>query len=105
MIFDAAVVACRPVGEKYPKMVLAYETLSETHWNVPGIEPQFSPELFIDISKFIDKKIEALSSYESQLKNADSRSIEACKALCRFRGSQNSCRYAEAFKLIRMIIK
>ena len=104
VIFDASVVACRPVGKNYPKTVLAYETLSETHWNVPGIEPQFVPEIIIDITEFIEKKLKALSSYQSQLRDADSRSLEACKALCRFRGSQNGCKYAEGFKLIRMII-
>lgn len=104
VIFDASVVACRPVGKKYPELVLTYETLSETHWNVPGIEAQFAPEVFVDISDFIEIKLEALSKYKSQLKNADSRSIDACKSLSRFRGSQNGCKYAEAFKLIRMII-
>tara|TARA_Y100001978_G_C23524237_1_gene351777 strand:+ start:41 stop:712 length:672 start_codon:yes stop_codon:yes gene_type:complete len=103
-IFDSSVVACRPIGENPPKLVLSYETLSETHWNVPGIEPQFCPEVFIDISQFLEKKLEALSAYQSQIKNNDSRSIEACRALARFRGSQNGCRYAEAYKLVRMVI-
>ena len=104
VIFDASVVACRPVGDSFPKLVFSYETLSETHWNVPGIEPQFCPEVFIDISDFIEKKIQALSAYKSQLTNVDSRSAEACKSLARFRGSQNGCKYAEAFKVVRMIL-
>ena len=104
VIFDASVVACRPVGNSFPKLVFSYETLSETHWNVPGIEPQFCPEVFIDISDYIEKKVQALSTYKSQLTNVDSRSIEACKSLARFRGSQNGCKYAEAFKVVRMII-
>ena len=103
-IFDASVVACRPVGDFPPKFVFSYETLSETHWNVPGIEPSFSPEVFIDISDFITTKKAALSSYISQLSNNDSRSIEACEALARFRGSQNGCKYAEAFKIVRMVL-
>ena len=32
------------------------------------------------------------------------RSLEANKALARFRGSQNSCTYAEAFKVVRIIL-
>ena len=104
VIFDASVVACRPVGDSFPKIVYSYETLSETHWNVPGIEPQFCPEVFVDISDFIERKIQALNAYKSQLINVDSRSVEACKSLARFRGSQNGCKYAEAFKVIRMII-
>ena len=103
-IFESSVTACRPKSKDSPSLVLAYETLSETHWNVPGIEPSFNPNYFIDISEHIDKKIEALSKYKSQLLNNDSRSIEACKALARFRGSQNGCKYAEAFNLVRSVI-
>ena len=103
-IFDASVVACRPVSNSYPKLVLAYETLSETHWNVPGIEAYFSPDYFIDISDNINQKLQALSKYKSQLKGNESRSLESCKALAKFRGSQNGCEYAEAFKLVRSII-
>jgi N-acetylglucosamine malate deacetylase 1 len=104
VIFDAAVVACRPVGPEPPRIVLAYETLSETHWNVPGIEPAFVPELFVDISQQMERKQEALGCYASQLNDAPSRSIAACTALARFRGSQNGCEYAEAFKVVRIVI-
>ena len=103
-IFDASLVACRPNYEGSPRIVLAYETLSETHWNAPGIEPSFTPDFFVDISEYIDLKKEALSCYKSQIDNAPSRSIDASIALSRFRGSQNGCIHAEAFKVIRIII-
>lgn len=103
-IFDASVVACRPVHPEAPRVVLAYETLSETHWNVPGVEAAFVPELFIDISHHVARKREALSCYASQINEAPSRSIEACEALSRFRGSQNGCIHAEAFKVVRIVI-
>ena len=104
VLFDYSVVACRPVHPKAPRVVLAYETLSETHWNVPGIEPAFAPELFIDISDQIEKKRQALDCYASQIHNAPSRSIDACMALARFRGSQNGFTYAEAYKVVRITI-
>jgi LmbE family N-acetylglucosaminyl deacetylase len=104
VIFDASVVACRPVHAAAPRMVLAYETLSETHWNAPGIEPAFGPELFVDTSEYMQLKEAALRCYESQVSEAPSRSIDACRALARFRGSQNGCEYAEAFKVIRIVI-
>ena len=103
VIFDASVVACRPVKQNAPKVVLAYETLSETHWNVPGIEPVFAPEFFIDISNYIENKTKALDCYISQIKDNSSRSIDATKALAKFRGSQNGCFYAEAFKVVRIV--
>lgn len=104
IIFDASVVASRPIGIEPPRVVLAYETLSETHWNVPGIEPAFVPEFFIDISQQMEKKIAALAKYESQISEAPSRSTDAVNALARFRGSQNGCPYAEAFKVIRIVL-
>lgn len=104
VIFDASVVACRPVGKNPPKVVLAYETLSETHWNVPGVEPVFAPEFFIDISDHIENKKEALKKYASQISTSPSRSLNAVEALAKFRGSQNGCSYAEAFKIIRIVI-
>ena len=102
-IFDASVVACRPVHDMAPKIVLAYETLSETHWNVAGIEPTFAPDFFVDTSRYMDNKQAALNSYASQVHSAPSRSVDACMALARFRGSQNGCTYAEAFKVVRIL--
>jgi LmbE family N-acetylglucosaminyl deacetylase len=102
-IFDACLVACRPVGVNHPLHILAYETLSETYWNAPYIEPNFQPNLFIDITKSIESKIEALEAYASQINGSPSRSPDAVRALARFRGSQNNCEFAEAFQLIRSI--
>jgi len=104
IIFDSSVVSVRPNGKFFPKKVLSYETLSETHWNVPGIEPSFNPDYFIDISKNIKKKLSALSSYKSQIKNNPTRSLDAVKSLAVFRGSQNGCKYAESFQIVRMVI-
>ena len=44
LVFDSVMVATRPVGVgKDIEIVAAYETLSETHWNAPHIEPNFTP--------------------------------------------------------------
>ena len=103
-IFDCAMVNTRPNKKNHPKFVLSYETLSETHWNAPYIEPNFNPDFFVNIDETIKDKVKALKCYQSQIKNNQSRSIEAIEALAKFRGSQNGCRYAEGFKLIRAII-
>lgn len=105
IIFDSGIVASRPINKKSPKTVLLYETLSETHWNVPGVEASFIPDFFINIDKQIKNKLTALKYYKSQInKNTPSRSIEAIEALAKFRGSQNGCKYAEAFKVVRIVI-
>ncbi len=105
LIFDSCIVASRPISKKSPKNVLLYETLSETHWNVPAVEPSFVPDFFIRIDKEINNKLVALRLYKSQInKNTPSRSLEAIKSLAKFRGSQNGCEYAEAFKVARIVI-
>ena len=64
----------------------------------------FFPEFFIDVGKTIEKKVEALNQYKSQISSNNSRSVKACKALAHFRGSQNGCEFAEAFKVVRIVI-
>ena len=104
IIFDGSIVACRPIGKKFPKIVLLYETLSETHWNVASAEPVFNPDFYINISKEINNKTSALNCYKSQILNNSSRSVDAVKALAKFRGSQNGCEFAEAFKVVRIVM-
>ena len=104
IVFDSSIVASRPVGKKYPKNIFLYETLSETHWNVADVEPNFNPNFFINIDNEIKNKLSALKIYKSQIKKNSPRSIDAINALARFRGSQNGCRYAEAFKVVRIVV-
>ena len=84
---------------------MSYETLSETHWNAPYIEPNFTPDLYINIDKEIEIKCRALNCYKSQIKNNSSRSIKAVKALAAFRGSQNACNFAEGYKVLESLHK
>ena len=102
VVFNSCMVCTRPNKKNRLKMVLAYETLSETHWNAGYIEPNFIPDVFIDISDDYKFKEKALKSYSSQIKNNNARNIEAIKGLATFRGSQNNTKYCEAFKLIRL---
>jgi LmbE family N-acetylglucosaminyl deacetylase len=104
MIFDACMVAARPVGPgRNIQLVAAYEAISETFWNAPHIEPNFIPNFSIDVTDHIDAKIEAMECYKSQVHQFPGpRSLEALRALAIFRGSQAGYAYAEAFQVIRM---
>jgi len=103
LIFESCMVCTRPTGKFWPKLVLSYETLSETDWNAPYIEPYFIPEWFIDIDDDLENKLKALKCYESQITDNSSRNEEAVKALAKYRGSQNGFQNAEGFKLIRCL--
>lgn len=105
LVFDSLMVATRPVGKgKNIELVAAYETLSETHWNAPHIEPNFTPNWVVDISDSIDTKVAALECYKSQISDFPGpRSIEAVKSLAVFRGTQAGFAYGEGFHVVRMI--
>lgn len=104
LVFEACMVASRPVDIGLNiKICAAYETISETHWNAPHLEPNFTPNWCVDISEYIDLKVEAMKRYKSQLQTfPQSRSVEALKALALFRGSQAGMGYAEAYHILRM---
>jgi LmbE family N-acetylglucosaminyl deacetylase len=105
LVFDSAMVVTRPIGiGRDIEMVAAYETLSETHWNAPHIEPNFTPNWVVDISDCVETKLAALKCYNSQISEFPGpRSIEAVEALAKFRGTQSGFGYGEAFHIVRMI--
>lgn len=105
-IFLSALVATRPNQSYFPIKILSYETLSETNWNAPYLTPGFHPNVFIDISSELSLKLKALSIYKSQIKPfPHERSQEASEALAKLRGATVHVHAAEAFVLIREVIK
>ena len=105
IVFTAAMVAARPRHSAAPKTVLCYETLSETNWYAPPSTPAFVPNVFVDISEFLPRKIEAFQKFASQVRPfPEERSVEAIEALARMRGATNHLNAAEAFMNIRQIV-
>ena len=99
--FDA-VSACTK-WFRYPSIrrVLAYETLSETEFDLHQTAI-FRPNYFIDISSYLDKKLDLLSIYHSELGDHPfPRSIQTVRSLASLRGSQRGVDYAEAYQLLR----
>lgn len=102
LIFQAVMVCCRPVGAEYPTRILAYETVSETDWYAAPMTAAFVPNVFIDITAFLERKLEAFTMYASQVRQAPhQRSIESLRALSVTRGHAMNMHHAEAFMLIR----
>lgn len=100
---QAVMTACRPLPESILKEIYAFEVMSSTEWNTPGRE-LFSPNLFIDISEYIDTKKKALEAYEFEMRPPPhSRSREHIVCLASHRGCTIGVSYAEAFMIIRII--
>lgn len=87
---------------RYPfvQKVLMYETLSETNFNFLG-DSVFHPNVFVDISEYLNDKIETMKIYASELgKHPFPRSEKSLRALATLRGSQSGFEAAEAFQLV-----
>jgi LmbE family N-acetylglucosaminyl deacetylase len=102
--FWASLVATRPNGGYHVPRVLCYETPSETEWASPFAGQEFVPTVFIDISAYLQKKLDAAACYKSQMKDfPQSRSIRAVESLARWRGATVGLNAAEAFALVREV--
>ena len=96
-------MALRPLADRsFIERILCYETVSETHWSAPHVEPAFDPQIWIDIADHLPAKLEAMRKYASQIRPApDARSPEAVAALATWRGSVMGMAAAEAFVALR----
>jgi len=104
IVAEAAMVGLRPKYKHIVKKIYAYETLSETGWNIPNVQNEFIPNVYVDISDCLKEKLDAMKCYKSQVGNfPDARSIEAIEALAKYRGALMNLKAAEAFMLIREV--
>jgi len=106
VVFNAGLVAARPVGDYSVKEIYAYETLSETEWAAPFADDAFIPTCFVNVEESLNSKMEAMKCFKSQLKAfPNPRSLETIEALAKFRGATVGFKAAEAFMIIRQIIR
>ena len=105
-IISEAVLSCsKSFRYEYIKKFRAYEVLSETEFASDLYSDSFNPNLWIDISDFIDKKIEIMEIYKSEIKEPPfPRSEENIRALATYRGSTVGSISAESFIQIKEII-
>ena len=101
-MFEATLIACRPAPNSSIKQLLCYETPSSTEWGNPLKNNQ--PTRFVNIEKFIERKIKAVANYSGEIKPfPHPRSKKAIKNRAMFWGSSIGIKYAEAFYVVREI--
>lgn len=106
VIFDAVMACTKSFRYPFIKKVLMYECISETEFAPALFEKVFIPNYFVDISSYIDKKLELMKVYESEIGDHPfPRSLDNIRALAHFRGASVGVHYAEAFQLIKFIDK
>lgn len=103
--FDATLACTKTFRYPSIKTIRLYETQSETDFGLRPENTGFRPNTFIDISDFLEQKLQTLALYEGELgEHPFPRSIESVKALAILRGAAANCHYAEAFMTIKEII-
>lgn len=101
VVFDAVASCTKWFRQPSVKRVLAYETLSESDFGM-GVGHAFRPNVFVDISPFLEQKMRAMDVYESELGVFPfPRSPDALRALASVRGAAAGYVAAEAFELLR----
>ena len=99
--FDAVYSCTKSFRKPFVEQILMIEALSETEFALATQATSFVPNVYVDITPYIEKKLEIMSMYEGELmKEPYPRSLSSVRALARVRGSRAGVMYAEAFQLL-----
>lgn len=104
-VFRAALTACRPgvpAWKHFQPIVLTYDNTA-LFWSLE--REKFHPNLYVDISDFLDTKIEALEMHRSQMRpSIHHSSAENVRNLALTRGREISTQAAEGYMVLRMVL-
>ncbi|MBZ5647583.1 MAG: PIG-L family deacetylase [Acidobacteriia bacterium] len=82
---------------RYYRSILMYEPMMPSGRSYVGFRPQF----YVDISDFIEQKLESMRAHASQYRKYGDAWIEAVESRSRLRGFEMGVKYAEAFEAAR----
>lgn len=103
-VFDAAMACTKGFRYRSVRKVYCYETLSETEFGLKPGAPAFQPNRFVDITAFLERKIDIMGLYAGEMAAAPfPRSADAMRALALYRGIVANCMAAEAFMILKDI--
>ena len=101
LVCEATMVATRPLPGSTVRTVLSYEIAPTTRF---AAQP-FASNVYVDISKFMDTKLQAMACYKTQLREfPHPRYLRGLELFARERGLSIGVEAAECFCLIRQII-
>lgn len=101
--FDAITVCCKSFRAPFVERILAYETLSKTDFSLKTDDTWFKPRVWVDISKFIERKLFIFGVYKSKFVEF----LFHCsfESIAKVRGVQCETKAAGAFMLLREVIR
>jgi LmbE family N-acetylglucosaminyl deacetylase len=100
IVFEATLVATRPLPGSPVRRLLSYETgPTGRYWHTP-----FVPNVYVDIQQFLDRKLEAMRCYETELREPPHpRSLAGLTLIAQERGLGVGLKAVECFQLVREI--
>ncbi len=106
IVSRATLTAFRPKAEEIWEEIRSFEIPSSTDYSHNHLSGKFNPNLYINIKDQWSKKLEALNCYRDELMTyPNSRSLNKIKNLAEFRGGESGLELAEAFEIIRKIVR
>lgn len=98
LVAEAVLVACRPPNKA---AIWTFETPSSTEWNY-GTSSPFQPNVFVDITDTMEKKLQALDCYEAELRPVPHpRNRPGILTRAMYWGQVAGLPYAEPFMVVR----
>lgn len=82
---------------RYQNSILMYEPITPAGRSYVG----FRPQVYIDITGYIDQKLNALKAHKTEYKKYGKGWLEGVKARAVYRGFEIGTKYAEAFEVMR----
>ena len=103
--FEAVAACTKSFRYPFVKKVCVYETLSETEFGMRLDDSGFKPNMWVNITDYLDRKIEIMKIFESELGNHPfPRSVENIISLAKLRGSTANTDAAECFVILKEIL-
>lgn len=103
LTYEAVEVACRPTRDFIPDEIYTFEIPCSGSWT---FESTFRPNVFVDISEHWDTKLKAWSCYDGEARPFPfPRSVEGLKTIAQYRGLMSNLKMAEAFRLVREVVR
>lgn len=107
VVFQSVMTSFRPVPGEIYSGIITFETMSGTEWR-PSTDPHhFIPNLFVEISvDSVQAKCAAMECYDFEKRDfPHPRSPRSIKTRAEAWGVVNGWEYAEAFCVVRMLVR
>ena len=101
-IAEAMDVATRPYAAPWIQRLYAFHTPSSSEWTASGRDRPFSPNVFSNITEELDRKLDAMRCYQSELRPyPHPRSLRSLRERAALWGSVANLKAAEPLVLLR----